>query len=410
MFSIALLLIGCAGELTTNSAVSPANIRLYPTLDLLKVKTNRDIVKILLDEQGIAHAFIAVTNTKEVYHVAVSPDGNMQRELIEANSSPSNVSAAYDSTNRLHLLLDDRELVFMGSSWKINSNTIWKTAGIKVRNPRFIQAKNGIIRAFLVDGNEVGATGRWSLFGFGGYGAGIIFPWHFDSEKLLIVPESTVAKPFWYVLDPKDNLDADNAIFATDNNLNLNVIYSASRVLIDKIDEPRYAKISLSPPQSEDNHLVKGGKTELHPVNGSSIPMIISKRRPFKQIAFSVDPDTGMLLIVRAHDASIGLKHGEWGQPQKLPIPDFFWEPRLASAGGEAFHLLTVTETGMAYLIYSRGAWSTPVILGKPDVASIFGNIWSATDIASNGHNKAFAVWPTRTGIVGRWVERVDHR
>ena len=35
----------------------------------------------------------------------------------------------------------------------------------------------------------------------------------------------------------------------------------------------------------------------------------------------------------------------------------------------------------------------------------MLGSIFCALDIASSGNNRAFAVWPTEKGIVGRWVD-----
>lgn len=405
--SVALLLTSCASAPPIAPVGPPPDVQLGPELEVLQFSTSHDLVSTVLDGKGSAHVFIAVANTKEIHHVVVSPEGNMKHELVAANRSPSTISAAFDSRARPHLLLDDAELVREESNWISYPTPPWHVEGIKVHKPRLVQAQNGLIRAFLVNGKEVGASGRWDWFGFGGYGAGIIIPWHATSEKLVVVPESAIAEPFWYVVDPEDKLDTSDAMFATDNAGNLSVVYSASRFMVArKSHQPRYARIALMPlqPGIRQAGTEIPGNRRLHPVSGNEIPLFVTDTLGFEQAAAAQDPVSGTLLIVRAHDSSIGLMHGEWSLPLRLPLTNFF-EPRLASAGGDRFHLMTVDKAEVLYLQYAQGSWSAPVKLGKSEVASTFGYGWDALDMASKGNNRAFAVWPTRTGIVGRWVE-----
>ena len=75
----------------------------------------------------------------------------------------------------------------------------------------------------------------------------------------------------------------------------------------------------------------------------------------------------------------------------------------MAPAGGDAFHLVTTADDRMLYLLYADGAWSMPVDLGRGTVQSR--GMWDSLDVASAGNDRAFVVWPTSTGIVGRWVD-----
>ena len=59
------------------------------------------------------------------------------------------------------------------------------------------------------------------------------------------------------------------------------------------------------------------------------------------------------------------------------------------------------------YLMFSEGAWSTPVELGIADVKSFWGTVGDAVGIANIGNKKAFLVWPMEQGIVGRWIQRI---
>jgi hypothetical protein len=372
---------------------------------LLQFKTSRDHVGTLLDDQGNAHVIIAAASDKKVQHAVVSPDGIVQLELVESGSSPSAISAAFDSEAKLHILLDDRHLVRYESTWKVVHDTPWEAAGIKVRKPRLVQRKKGLVWAFLVDGQEVGAKGRWDWYGFGGgFGAGIIFPWHSASEKLVMVPEISMAESLWYVLDSQDNLDTSNAMLAVDGNENLHVVYDAARGGMAASGQPRYARVSLIPPTtpSDGSSDKRTDRKQLYSFSGSQIPWLGPERKELSQATSAVDPTSGTVLIVRANDASYALTENNWSLPLKLPL-SFYFEPKLVPAGGDAFHLMTSEGERVLYLLYAQGKWSAPVELGQANVAS--GSRWGALGIAGHGRNRAFVVWPTKTGIVGRWIE-----
>jgi len=403
--SLSLLLTGCASEPRINPSGPPPEIRLASVIELLSFKTSNDKVDVILDKSGNAHVLIAAETLKEVHHVAVSPEGIVQRELVEHDSSPSTISAAIDSEARLHLLLDDKHLVREASSWSDTYPAPWESIGMKVHSPRFVRSKDGLIWVFTVFGEEIGVPGRWEWFGFGGYGAAIIFPWHLRSEKLMIVPEAALAEPRWYVVDREDNLDATNILTTVDDNRNLHVLYDASYTSVN-VARTRQLHITLLPPSAP------GGQSE--PINHSKQLDAYSGRettcffslqhRGLSGAAAAADPVSGTVLVVKPNDSSIAFENGRWSTPLRLPL-SIFWTPKLAPAGGNAFHLITQTEPGVAYLYYAHGSWSAPVELGQAGVASVWGSTWGALNIASDGRNHAFVVWPTETGIVGRWVE-----
>ena len=421
LISMAMLLASCAGEPPIIPSSPPANARLGPTLELLSIKTATDHIYTLTDRQGNAHVFIAAANTKEIYHVVVGADNSVQREIIVSGSSPSSVSAAFDAGYNLHLLLDKKHLVFEGSEWKASPDTPWEVAGINVHTPKLVQGSKGLVWSFLVDGKEVGAQGRWDWYGFGGGPAGILFPWHATSKKLVIVPEAAMAEPPWYVVDPQDSFDISDAMLATDNNDNLYIFYDASSSGLAAERQPRYAQIyPMVPPThtDRDKPVNMAGNKHLLSVRGQPVPGGL-KRSDLNQSAMAIDPETGSMLLVRAHDSSLVLKNGKWSLPQRLPLSRF-WEPRLATAGQDDFHAMMLgtavpeewwkDASSVLYLRFNQGTWSAPVILGQAEVSSIWGSMWAALGIASNGSNRVFIVWPTKTAIVGRWVDDVIER
>ena len=408
LISMSILLASCASEPPLLPSGPPPDIRLGPVLELLPLKTSSDRVDTLLDNKGCVHVIIAAATSKEIHHVVVAPDGLVQRELVESASSPLAINVAFDSEARLHLLLDSKHLVHEGSTWSAAFPTPWEAAGIKIQNPRFVQGKKGLIWAFTVDGKEVGSKGRWDWFGLGGgFGAGIFIPWHSASMKLVMVPEAAMAEPLWYVLDPQDNLDTSHTMPVVDNNGNLHVVYHASREGMAAAVQPRYARTTLmplSPPAKQPDMDTSIRSQKLYSFSGSQIPWFGPDRRGMFQVTSAVDPESGGVLVVRAHDSSFALENGKWSYPLQLPLSSF-WEPKLVPAGGNAFHLLTTAEKRVLYLLYAGGSWSAPVELGQLGVAS--GSIRGALDIASDGNNRAFVVWPTTVGIVGRWIDGV---
>jgi hypothetical protein len=401
---LCVLLGGCASKPTVNEAGSPPDVRLGAVLELLSFETGRDQVATVIDAGGSAHVIIAANGPEEVHHVVVSPDGVVQRERIAADASPSVISAAFGSDGRLHVLLEGRHLVREASTWGAADPTPWAAAGIEVYDPRLVQGVNGLLWAFAVGGKEVGAKGRWEWYAIGGAMGAIVFPWHSASQKLVIVPDAAIAEPLWYVLDPQDNLDTQNAMPLVDGDGSLHIVYTAMRGGLGTTFEPRYARITLVPVPAADRPPA-AGSTATHtlvPVSGSSIPWPRAEPGGLLQAASAVDPQSGSVLVVRAHGASYALEDGKWVPPVKLPLSTF-WEPRLAPAGGDAFHLVTTADDRMLYLLYADRAWFMPVDLGPGSVQSR--GMWDSLDVASAGNDRAFVVWPTRTGIVGRWVD-----
>lgn len=404
--NLALGLGGCASELPVPSTGSPPVVRLGAELDLLRFRTSHDWVTTFLDKLGYAHVIVAAASLSAVHQIVVSPDGEVRREVLAPELSASSVSAAFDSADRLHTLIGGSHLVREPAGWTVSIDTPWDVAGIEVRQPRLVQGPDGLVWTFLVKGKEVGAKGRWDWYVFGGAFAAIVFPWHSASEKLVVVTEASARTSVWYVVDPHDNRDVGDLLSAMDDRGDLYLVYASSRTALVVDAQPRYAQIPFMQGIPLEAPLLAGSRraTKLYPVNGKPVLSLQPGVADLDQAAIAVDPKSGKLLLVRAHRPTFTLDNGTWSLPRQLPLSQF-WEPRLAPAGGDAFHLMTVDEEKVLYLLYTTDGWFAPVEIGRTNVAATFGSVWDALAIASAGRNRAFLVWPTETGIVGRWVQ-----
>lgn len=406
LLSLCLLLAGCASEPVVIQAGPPPDVEFGPVLELLPRATSNDQVETLVDASGRAHVIIAAKGTREIHHVTVAPDGAVQRELIGSGPSPWAVSAAFDAAGRLHVLLDEQHFVREASGWNSVESTPWSDAGLRALAPSLVQGPDGLLWSFTVNGKEIGSKGRWEWFAIGGAMGGLIFPWHSASLKRVFVPEAATAAPAWYVLDPQDNLDSQDAMPAVDAGGNLHVVYDAYRGGIGATSQPRYARVELLPSNASADQTAATDTArarQLVPVPGKKIPFLADLQwTSLRQATSAVDPATGTLLIVPAREVSVALVQGNWLYPVQLPLSSF-WLPRAAPAGGNAFHLVTMADNRVWYLHYAAGAWSGPVELGATSFGP--GDAWGALDIASDARRRAFVVWPTRAGFVGRWVD-----
>jgi hypothetical protein len=400
------LLASCASEPVVIPAGIPPDVEFGPVLELLPDATSNDQVETLIDRAGRAHVIIAAKGTREIHHVIISPGGAVERELIGSGPSPWAVSAAFDAAGRLHVLLDEQHFVQEASGWNAVKSTPWDEAGLRALQPSLVQGPDGLLWAFTVNGKEVGTKGRWEWFAIGGAMGALVFPWHSASLKRVFVPEADAAAPVWYVLDPQDNLDTENVMPAVDAGGNLHVVYDAFRGGIGATYQPRHASVGLltnvaaaDQPAATDTARAR----QLVPVAGKPIPFLAGLQRTgLLQATSAVDPATGTVLIVPVHEDSVALLRGNWSYPVPLPLSSF-WVPRSAPAGGDAFHLVTMANERVWYLHYTDGAWSGPAELGATSFGP--GDAWGTLDIASDARRRAFVVWPTRAGIVGRWLD-----
>jgi hypothetical protein len=135
------------------------------------------------------------------------------------------------------------------------------------------------------------------------------------------------------------------------------------------------------------------------------------------QSTLAVDPETGNALILRGHDReSYLLKDNVQNGTIKFPLRTY-WEPKLSPAGDDNFHALVIgnpeggnfsNKNHVLFLEFFSRVWSAPVDLGETNVADHWlGGPWNLIQIGSSGRCDVLAVWPTKQGIVARWISLV---
>jgi hypothetical protein len=399
------LLSGCATVPHSLPTGVARMIEPGPDIELLRHPTSKERVIALIDRGGLAHVLIAAASAQTVEHVTVAPTGALTREQVPLDASPASLSAAFDHDGRLHLLLDDLHWVREPSGWVGPLPTPWSEIGLRVKRPRVLFGQDGPIWLMTVDGRDIGMSGRWEWFLIGGPAAAILLPWHVKSEKLLVVmPDPRTHAQRWHLIDGLDEFDAVNISATVDAEGNLHIVYDASTVAFG-VHRSRHLRLARQPASSPENpRLIKGTGTPLENLQGTESACLSDPRhRGLDDASLASDPVSGNLLLVRPHSYSLQRIDGRWSEPQELPL-DLFWSPRLAPAGGNSFHMMTISQAGVAYLNHAEGAWSAPVMIGDAGLSSSWGNVFGALGFASDGGRRAFAVWPTPSGIVGRWI------
>jgi hypothetical protein len=283
--------------------------------------------------------------------------------------------------------------------------------------------------AFLIGGEEVGTPGRWDWFAVaGGFPPlGLIWPWHTQADKLMIVPEMAPTYTTWMVLEPKSNLDTDFWAFGADGQGVIHVAYEQSRPnVMTYFGEISHAKFvieqdrSVAPPASSDVTSPLQNRRQLLAIPTGQA-LFSNNRGNFigPPVSIAVAPDSGAALVVK-RDPVLESFFAFKGRPisylvrdkelsDSIPLPlSPFMKCSVASSGNDRFHAVVVGEGDgpIYYLNFSGNVWSPPVALGIPNTSHwFFSHVVDAVEIASNGSRRAVVVWPTKEGIVGRWIE-----
>lgn len=371
--------------------VSIPGFHLGPSIDLVSTSTVRDKVRVVADRNHAAHVIIASSELRQVEEVIVPHSGTIQRRTIKLNFVPWSVDAAFDRQGRLHVLLDSEHMVLDEGIWKNSDHTPWQSAGLKAYSPRFVPGAPTLTWSFQIDGKDVGSPSRVEVYGFGGYGGGIIWPMVTYGLHTVLVSEAQNDYGPWVIIEPKAKEDTSIYDIASDGEGNLFLIYTRSRDGFAAERSNHFVRVSAHLLQG-NNDIASHKSDSRHPsdhfisVAGQQIkdqfivrdqapsgPVIISKPRGFYRDSSRLSSDTGSTL----HAMSIGQGLDEW-LGKDYPV---------------------------RYQRFSHDAWSSPMTIGFANVSTFWGNIWNAFDISSVGPNSAFVVWPTEKAIVGRWIE-----
>ncbi len=433
-----LLLSGClntipaypTGHVTTQT---PPYVHASPVHLLLKQPTRADNVKAIVDTTGLAHIVIGTSEGNDVYYVLLGPDGVIGRELITSHVADPSVDAAFDRAGRLHVLIGSDHLIKEERSWMPSERTPWREAGLTPKSTSFVPGAHELTWAFLIKGDEIGTAGRWDVIGGSAFGFGGISPRYTQAVKLLIVPETAPTYKTWMVLEPESNHDTTFWAFGVDSQGAIHLAYEQTHVpFLGRVGEVRYKKILIdhaplvSPATSSDSTSLLRDRRQLQaisggrglgptmwnsgPTGGDPASLGIHTVPP---VSLAVDPNSGAaLIVVKGSPSSYVVRDEDWS-PSIPPPLSRFRESRVASSGKDRFHAVVVVDDWdvgggypLYYLDFNGKTWSPPLRLG---VANTWGwaesTVSNAVQIASNGSPRAVLVWPTKEGIVGRWIE-----
>ena len=402
--AIASVTAGCQGTLPpseTSPARTPGESQSPSTLSTaFEVAhfrtTTSDITRVLVDRSGVGHVIIGIKESRQIQHVLVGPDGVLGRETVATGVKAGSFDAAFDGSGGLHILIDGEHYAKVDGAWRANVRTPWQEAGLEARGRSFVAGSKDLIWQFLVAGEDVGAPGRWDLI----VGSFFMVPWRSHGWKLVVVPEATPAYTSWTILDPRDNSVVDSFWTASAADGAITLLYEARGSGL------RYAQfdIAAEPLAANSAISIKNGRT-MRSITGTS--STLSAEWMSHGVCSTAARDGATRLFVQENGAS-RLVHGDtWGGPIALPLSSFH-DVRLASAGNNNFHALVTgkdrhpwswnPDRPLLYLTFSNGAWSEPIEIASPTTAV------DAISLGSDAGSKALAVWPTDTGIIGRWI------
>ena len=405
-----------------DASVVPPVAQLSPTLELAKVKTASDVARVIIDASGNAHVVLSLKVPREVRHIVVGADGVLEREIVCSGVQADSLDAAFDRSGTLHILIDGNHYVKTNGGWRGGERTPWQDAGLRVRGAGFVDGASDLTWQFLVRGKDIGAPGRWDwqilAAGPGAPAVPLIWPWHSRPDKLVVVRESNLANPVWTVIDPTDQLGIKDRKVAENAEGAIEVLYQASGAgALHQGSEHRYAHFKLNDFTGGDNLEVRDSKTRfrkfpLRQVSGAKMTLPAGAT-----LSQGIRGENGWLFVEFYGGRSFRVRNAQWDSGDTLPAQEL-WPIRLASAGDEDFHAITTGQAdherkdknfSIRYLVFRGGRWSAPMDLGVADVGS--SGRWSpgflvekATNVGSAGNERAFAVWPTTGGFVGRWI------
>jgi hypothetical protein len=154
------------------------------------------------------------------------------------------------------------------------------------------------------------------------------------------------------------------------------------------------------------------GERRIRSVAGEVVPMSPERPAVGPDAALGFSAVTRELLLVRQHTGARVFRDGAWGPDVPFPL-QLAYEPRMAWHARDGFDIV-VTGTRadspsnhvhpVFYLRFRDGRWSEPIEVAGAEVHSLFGKIWDAVQIASDGRERVLVTWPARDGIEARWL------
>lgn len=371
-------------------------------------------VKVIVDADLRAHVIVAAKSLHSAEHILVGPRGILARETIASGVSPKSVDAAIDGMGNLHVLLDANHYVLQGGTWQNDTRTPWQRIGIKPSFVRFVADASDLTWMFIARGKEIGSAGRWDwhiLGGGAGSGPGygfLIWPWRSHPQKLVIVPDNQSNSHGWIGLDLEDKAKFEylHSASADPNSDHVELFYSVDDIHGTKY---RFARVPLHQKDEDTANPISPNVSRLprlRPAAGTNI------RLPSRSVsleAVSRGRSGWFAVFWRPHErnpyATYRWLDPNWSAPTIMSVTGFH-KLDLVHARDDKFHLLmtgspqksfwSLENYPIEYLSVSTGIQTRPEVVGlSPSGISTMG---------SGKDGRAFSVWWTRDGLVGRWI------
>lgn len=404
--SLSLLwLTGCSSIPLVELGAPPRGLSLGPVLTLLDASTRGMEARALIDGAGRARIVAVVPEQQATYHVLVDPKGGVSVERVADFATGDSPSVAMGPDEAMHVLVGDRHLVRTRDGWQQGEPPPWVAAGVEVGDARLVAASPRPAWAFVARGDAIDAPGRWDWILFGGAWAAVPVPLHAQSAKVVVARDDV-----WYVIDQTAREDAENGLVVALPDGSFFAVYDLSSCTFATISSPRCAAIPDAP---ADAPSADASRSRLIPVMGQAIPPHdrFHGGAPYLLWAsMAADPLSGAVLLVRPHRGARFFADGRWESEIPLPL-EAFREPRIAPAGDGRFHVLVIDDARpdcdrpVVDTIVSRSGAAPPFQVGCVEEASWWADVpFGAYTVAGSGTGDAFAVWPTRKGLEGRWI------
>jgi hypothetical protein len=378
---LAAILTGCS---TTKSEPRPiAPVSISTPIELSEQLPYR--ARVVMDPQGRANVFL-ITSHYELEHLVLDRQGILNRHIILRDACLSPFDVAIDALGTLYVLDDKILLTGTPAGWRQEQcEWVWQ----------IVTAGTNLFGLGHLNGSKLGSPLRVEIFGFGGYGGGIIWPCFGHGSKVVLA--SYASTNHWTMLaaiEPETRDSVWECEAVSPNAATLWFFYPSlgPTLLQGQMKTNRLARFQLASQPAPTTNAI-------FPIRGFSI---------------GETPDDTL-------EQRVVFPHRGWVLPGKMvevPPEDKYWNPHYAFAGTNQVHAVACKRTSewtwsgspvMHYLFFSAGTWSEPVDLTAPD--KVYSSLFrpSCIDLASGPDGRAVVLVPLADGrFLARWIELIS--
>jgi hypothetical protein len=415
------LITGCATtpQRIVNKDSVPPKVDISPEIELSAASATG--VSAVMDMNGTAHILLALSDPHELQYLIINPQGLVHNEIIRKTGSFENLDAAFDRKGRLHAIVDAEHLIYEGGEWRTVPENPCK---------KFVQGGKDLVCTFTIKGVEVGSPGRWDIYGFGGPGAGCIWPWYTHPVKFVLMRETLSGWSDWTILDRNTKLDLETFKAVSDDYGTVHVVYQSGRggVIAAGAGSAKtgpsqigYARLESTSGiwQSDSGDVRDPDHRDPKRIFAETQGDVINLRGFCGLCGDSydvvVDRETGILLVAYRGNDYDYRSYNSCLIQNGLPIdcktdfvPGSFIDIYLASGVEHGFHAVVKgvvqgSARTLHYLEYRNNNWSSTVEVG--DYVNGW-RAWELVKLISDRSGRALLIWPKEgKRLSARWIE-----